>query len=92
MRNKPYHFILHVGTYDLAKDASSEKITEAIINLAMLLKNGQNNATISNIILWTDNKKLKIKRNKVNKCIYIYIYIYVYISDRPLKEDKTSSP
>ena len=49
-RSSPDHFILHVGTIDLATSIRDEK----------------HDFSIFNIIIWADNKKLKEKKSEVN--------------------------
>ena len=66
LRNPPDHFILHVGTNDLSSDKSTHKIAESIINLACQLKNKKHDASISTIILRTDDKILNEKGIEVN--------------------------
>ena len=43
MRDEPDQFNLHVGTYDLNSELSSESTAELIVKLAMLLKTELNN-------------------------------------------------
>ena len=52
---------LYVDTNDLESDKTAESIANTIIDLATSLKNDQHNASISNIILRTDNKTLNQK-------------------------------
>ena len=52
---------LYVDTNDLESDKTAESIANTIIDLATSLKNDQYNASISNIILRTDNTALNQK-------------------------------
>ena len=49
--DEPDQFILHIGTYDLNSELSSESTVESIVNLAMSLKAEINNVSIFSIIL-----------------------------------------
>ena len=66
LRMSPDHFILHVGTNDLASDKSPLEIAESIVHLACRLKNEKHDVAISIITLRNDNKKLSQKGNEVN--------------------------
>ena len=66
LRNSPDHFILHVGTSDVSSEKCSVEITESTINLACRLKNEIHNASVSTIILRTDDKKMNEKGMELN--------------------------
>ena len=66
IRNAPNHYILHVGTNDLDSIKTAKNIANTIIYLATSFKNDQNDVSISNIILRTDNKNLNEKGYLVN--------------------------
>ena len=53
----PDHTILHVGTNDLNSDRPSDLIAKSItiVDLAIVLKNSQQNVSISNIIIRNDS-------------------------------------
>ena len=57
IRDKPGHFIIHVGTNDLNSEVSPKSIAETIVDLAMSLKTESNDISVSNIILRINNKK-----------------------------------
>ena len=62
--SSPDHLILHVGTNDLSLDKSSKEIARSRIDLAASIK--KHDFSISNIIIWVDDKKLEEKRCEVN--------------------------
>ena len=66
VRDKPDHFIIHVGTNDLNSEVSPKSIAESIVDLAMSLKTESNDVSVSNIILRTDNSLLNQKGCEVN--------------------------
>ena len=66
LRKNPNHFIIHVGTNDLATDKTPEGIAEKIVNLATAVKSETCDVSISSIILRTDNKQLNQKGVEVN--------------------------
>ena len=66
VRSSPDHFILHVGTNDLSSDKSPEERARSIINPATSIKNKKHDGSISNFIIWADDKKLEEKRGEVN--------------------------
>ena len=66
VRDKPDHFIIHVGTNDLNSEVSPKSIAESIVDLAMSLKTESNDVTVSNITLRTDNSLLNQKGCEVN--------------------------
>ena len=51
IRDVPDQFILHIGTYDLNSELSSESTVESIVKLAMSLKAEMNDVSIFFIIL-----------------------------------------
>ena len=65
MKDKPYHFILDVGTNELNLDLQSKSIAESMVNLAMSLKTELNDVSISPIILRTDKPHLNEKESEV---------------------------
>ena len=66
VRDKPDHFIIHVGTNDLNSEMSPKQIAESIVDLAMSLRTESNNVSVSNIILRTNNSLLNQKGCEVN--------------------------
>ena len=66
IRDKPDHFIIHVGTNDLNSEVSPKSIAESIVDLAMSLKTESNDVSVSNIILRTDNSLLNQKGCEVD--------------------------
>ena len=66
VRDKPDHFIIHVGANDLNSEVSPKSIAESIVDLAMSLKTESNDVSVSNIILRTDNSLLNQKGCEVN--------------------------
>ena len=58
IRDKPDHFIMHVGTNDLNSEVSPKSIAESIVDLAMSLKTESDDVSVSNIVLKTDNSLL----------------------------------
>ena len=66
IRDKPDHFIIHVGTNDLNLEMSPKQIAESIVDLAMSLRTESNNVSVSNIILRTNNSLLNQKGCEVN--------------------------
>ena len=66
IRDKPDHFIIHVGTNDLNLEVPPKSIAESIVDLAMSLKTESNDVSVSNIILRTDNSLLNQKGCEVN--------------------------
>ena len=66
LRNDPNHIILHVGTHDSILDRTSETIATSIVDLVRSIKGENCDASISNIILRTDNKKLSQKGHEVS--------------------------
>ena len=65
LRNDPNHIILHVGTNGSILDRTSQTIATSIVNLVRSMKGENCDASISNIILRTDNKKLSQKGHEV---------------------------
>ena len=59
LRKDPNHIILHVGTKDLILDRTLQYITISIVNLACSMKGEHCDVSMSNIILRTENKKLR---------------------------------
>ena len=51
IRDVPDQFILHIGTYDLNSELSSESTVESIAKLAMSLKAEMNDVSIFFIII-----------------------------------------
>ena len=66
LRLTPNHFVLHIGTNNLASSKSSPEIANSIINLACQLKTDSHDVSVSAIILKTDDKKLNKKGYEVN--------------------------
>ena len=64
--DKPDHFMVHVGINDLNSEVSSKSIAELIVDLATSLKTETNNASVSSILLRTDNSLLNQKGYEVN--------------------------
>ena len=66
IRDKPDHFIIHVGTKDLNSEVSPKSIAELIVDPEMSLKTESNDVSVSNIILRTDSSLLSQKGCEVN--------------------------
>ena len=66
VRSSPDHFIFHVGSNDPSLVKSSEEIARSITDLATSIKNKKHDASISNIIIRPDDKKLEEKRCEGN--------------------------
>ena len=61
LREKPDHFILHIGTDDLNTERSLKLIAKSIVDLATTLKGSFCDVSVSNIIVRTDNSNLNEK-------------------------------
>ena len=61
LREDPDHFILLVGSNDLSTERSPELIAKSITDLAVTLKSGSREISVSKIIVPTDNTKLNEK-------------------------------
>ena len=66
IRDKPDHFIIHIGINDLNSEMPSESIAESIVDLAISLNTESNDLSVSNIVLRTDNPLLNQKGYEVN--------------------------
>ena len=67
LRKKPKSYkIIHAATNDLILDRTSQDIATSIVNLACLMKGKNCDASTSNIILRTENKKFNQKCQEVN--------------------------
>ena len=66
LRENSDHFIIHVGTNDLNMERSPELIAKSIAELDTTLKSNSLDASISNIIVRTNNSNLNKKRCEVN--------------------------
>ena len=62
LRGTPNNFILHIGMNDLNSNQTSEVIARKTVDLASSLRNNQHVVSVSNIIVRTENSKLKAKR------------------------------
>ena len=60
----PEHVIIHVGTNDLNSDKTASQIANSIVELALSLKNENNNIYVSLIVPRNDNLNNKV--NEVN--------------------------
>ena len=66
IRDEPDNFIVHDETNDLNSKVSSKSVAESITDLAMSLKTESNDASVSNILLITDNSFLSKTECEVN--------------------------
>ena len=66
VRSSPDHFIFQVGSNDPSSVKSSEEIARSVTDLAISIKNKKHDASISNIIIRPDDKKLEEKRCEGN--------------------------
>ena len=65
IRDKPDHFIRHIGNNDFNSEVSPKSIAESIVDLTLSLKTGLNDVSVSNI-LRTDNSLFNQKGYEVN--------------------------
>ena len=66
VRSSPDQFNLLVGKNDLPLDKSPEEIARLITDLAASITNEKHDASISNIMIRADDKKLEEKGSEVN--------------------------
>ena len=66
LRKNPDHFILQVGTNDLIKERSPERIAKSIVDLATTLKGNSRDVNVSNIIVRTDKSNLNENECEIN--------------------------
>ena len=65
-RENSDHYVLHVGTSDLCLDRPPELIAKSIIDLALTLKSGSHDVSVSSIIVRNDSDALNKKGCEVN--------------------------
>ena len=75
IRDEPDHFIVPVGTNDLNSDASSNTIAKSIVELAMSLETDSNDASVSNIVLRTNQKESKVNSHLKDLCEERNLYL-----------------